>query len=232
MDMVIVHYTGMPDADLALNWLCGEEGQVSCHYFVFEDGRINQLVAEKDRAWHAGKSSWKGNIDINSHSVGIEIANRGHQHGYVDFPAVQMNSVVKLVQDIVQRNKIPNANILAHSDIAPTRKDDPGERFDWQLLYQAGLGNWIAPSSIIAGDNLEIGAKGEDVRRFQKMLHKLGFGIVINGEFDALTLACTKAFQRHYRQQKVDGIADPSTRDTLRRLLDKIDETGPVKVET
>ena len=218
--MVILHYTGMETADSALDWLCRVEAQVSCHYFVFEDGRIIQLVGEDKRAWHAGQSCWQGETDINSRSIGIEIANPGHQYGYVDFPGIQMDQVVRLVGDIVARHSVPAANILAHSDVAPMRKEDPGERFDWRKMHRAGLGNWVEPSPIISGPQLALGDCSKNVENFQTALGELGFELSINGEFDELTLCCTEAFQRHFRPGRVDGIADLSTIDTLNRLLD------------
>jgi len=220
--IVVLHYTGMKTAEGALDWLCREEAQVSCHYFVFEDGRIVQLVAENKRAWHAGKSCWRGERDINSRSIGIEIANPGHEFGYVDFPQKQMDGVVELVGDIFRRRKIPDANILAHSDIAPLRKEDPGERFDWRQLYEAGLGVWVEPAAIVVGRDMRLGDEGEQVQQYQMSLAKLGFEISASGEFDELTVACTQAFQRRYRQEKVDGVGDVSTVDTLRRLLERL----------
>ncbi len=221
LDMIIVHYTGMENSELALKWLCMEKSQVSCHYFIFEDGKINQLVAEEKRAWHAGKSCWQNETDINSRSIGIEIANPGHEFGYVKFPEKQMESVVALVCDICIRQKIPTSNILAHSDIAPLRKQDPGELFDWQLLHRAGIGNWVAACEIRSCDDHAL-VRGEcslAVKDLQCNLAKLGFEIEVSGEFDDLTEACVVAFQRRYRQYKVDGIADFSTVDTLKRLL-------------
>ncbi len=219
LDIIVLHYTGMKTAQGALDWLCREEAQVSCHYFVFEDGRIAQLVAEKYRAWHAGKSYWHGETDINSRSIGIEIANPGHEFGYVDFPDAQMKSVVALVSDIFLRRKIPAANILAHSDIAPMRKEDPGERFDWKMLHDAGLGNWFEPHPICKGDVLQLGDVGSKVADYRTMLRRYGFEIEADEKFDTFTQVCTTAFQRRYRQQCVDGIADISTIETLRKLL-------------
>ena len=126
LDMIILHYTGMKSALAALSWLCNEGAQVSCHYLIDEEGEITQLVAEEKRAWHAGQSCWKGVRDINSHSIGIEIVNPGHQYGYTDFPQTQMDAVVALVGDISQRHQIAPQNILAHSDVAPMRKRGPG----------------------------------------------------------------------------------------------------------
>lgn len=219
LDMIILHYTGMPTAQGALDWLCREEAQVSCHYFVFEDGRIVQLVGEEMRAWHAGNSCWQGEIDINSRSIGIEIANPGHEFGYADFPQMQMDEVVKLVGDIVERRKIPATNILAHSDIAPLRKEDPGERFDWKLLHDIGLGIWVEPIAIVEGEVMRLGDAGAQVEEFQKRLRRLGFKIAVNGQFDELTQACTVAFQRRFRQEQIDGVGDVSTVETLAKVL-------------
>ncbi|MCF6321015.1 MAG: N-acetylmuramoyl-L-alanine amidase [Rhizobiaceae bacterium] len=219
LNMIVLHYTGMKTAEAALAWLCDDEAQVSCHYFVFEDGRIAQLVAEEKRAWHAGKSCWQGERDINSRSIGIEISNRGHEYGYVDFPQVQMDSVIELVGDIVKRRNIPAANILAHSDVAPMRKEDPGERFDWRQLHEAGLGIWVEPAAIVAGGEMRLGDKGRQVQQFKAGLEKLGFEISPDDKFDELTAACTRAFQRRYRQERVDGVGDVSTVDTLERLI-------------
>lgn len=218
-EMVVLHYTGMKNGETALRRLCCRDAEVSSHYLIHENGEIVQLVAEEHRAWHAGQSCWKGISDINSCSIGIEIVNCGHEHGYRDFPDTQMASVVQLLGDIVARHQIQPANILAHSDIAPLRKQDPGELFDWQLLHKAGLGVWAEPAAIRPGKSLQIGQVGDGVLNYQLALQELGYEIEASGKFDDLTFACTTAFQRRYRQKKVDGIADISTIDTLNRLL-------------
>lgn len=217
-DMLILHYTGMPDGDQALNWLCVEESQVSCHYLVYEDGRIVQMVREDRRAWHAGKSIWHGHEDINSRSIGIEVVNPGHGHGYPDFPDGQMSAVVELSKDIVERHKILPNNVVAHSDIAPLRKSDPGEKFPWKLLFDNGIGNWIEPSAIKDGRFFQLGDSGQPVEALQSMLALYGYGIQTSGVYDELTKAVVIAFQRHFRPEKVDGIADASTIETLYRL--------------
>ena len=219
LDMVVLHYTGMKTAQGALDWLCAEEAQVSCHYFVFEDGRIAQLVAEKHRAWHAGNSYWHGECDINSRSIGIEIVNPGHEFGYVQFREAQMVAVVNLLKDIGTRRNIPKQNIVAHSDIAPTRKEDPGELFDWKRLYDAGLVHWIEPVEMGEGDILQLGEKSGAVKNYQRLLKNYGFEISASGEFDEMTAACTTAFQRRFRQGQVDGKCDASTLGTLKKLL-------------
>src|ERR1051325_2609849 len=131
LDMLLLHYTGMPNADEALQRLCDATSQVSSHYFVFEDGRVVQCVPEALRAWHAGQSSWGGLTDINSCSIGIEIANPGHGWRYDDFPEAQIAAVIALGRDILARQSIPASRVLGHSDVAPMRKDDPGEKFPW-----------------------------------------------------------------------------------------------------
>src|SRR5215475_4061097 len=130
--MLLLHYTGMPDAQIALQRLCQQDSEVSAHYVVFEDGRIVQCVPEARRAWHAGESSWAGETDINSCSIGIEIVNPGHEFGYPDFPLRQTAAVISLCKSIiVRRGPISGELILAHSDVAPARKQDPGEKFPW-----------------------------------------------------------------------------------------------------
>ena len=149
--MLVLHYTGMEREERALKWLCDPESSVSCHYLVFEDGRVAQLVDEADRAWHAGKSFWAGETDINSRSIGIEIANPGHQYGYSGFPDAQMDAVIALCREILGRHPIPPQRVLAHSDIAPARKEDPGELFPWDRLHAEGIGHWVLPEPIGRG---------------------------------------------------------------------------------
>ena len=147
-DMLLLHYTGMPRTDEALAWLCDPASSVSCHYFVFEDGRVVQIVPEARRAWHAGAASWGADRDINSCSIGVEIANPGHDGGLPPFPAPQIAAVTALGRDIVGRWSIPPERVLAHSDVAPGRKQDPGERFPWAELNGAGLGHWVQPAPV------------------------------------------------------------------------------------
>lgn len=218
-DILLLHYTGMPSAASALKWLCNPESKVSSHYFVDEDGTITQLVPESVRGHHAGVSSWEGTTDINSRSIGIEIVNPGHEHGYRDFPDEQIDAVIKLCSDIVVRQKIKPMHVLAHSDVAPTRKQDPGERFPWEPLYEAGIGHWIAPVAIGDGALLQPGDSGAAVSAMQAALKEYGYGIPVSGEFDELTAAVVTAFQRHFRPGRVDGVADHSTLRTLERLL-------------
>jgi N-acetylmuramoyl-L-alanine amidase len=219
-DMILLHYTGMTDADSALALLCAAGSKVSAHYFVFEDGRIVQMVPENRRAWHAGRSEWAGETDINSCSIGIEIANPGHDHGYPDFPKRQIAAVTALCRSIQTRNAIAPLRVLAHSDVAPARKQDPGEKFPWHTLYESGVGHWVKPAPLTNfGQVLAPGSRGDAVVALQKSLHEYGYGIEASGDYDPLTVEVVTAFQRHFRPERVDGHGDPSTRSTLQELL-------------
>lgn len=221
-DMLLLHYTGMPEGEKALKWLCMEVSKVSCHYFVFEDGRIVQSVPESKRAWHAGVSSWQGEEDNNSRSIGIEISNPGHEHGYVPFADSQIEAVIKLSNDICARNNIVPERVLAHSDIAPSRKEDPGELFPWDQLYAAGIGHWVPEEPLGDGRFFQLGEQGEPIAALQSMFAIYGYGLDVNGIFDEKTQDVVTAFQRHYRQSKVDGVADASTIATLHHLIKKL----------
>lgn len=218
-DMLVLHYTGMESAERAIAWLCSSHSRVSCHYLVDEEGRITQMVGEEMRAWHAGQSLWLGESDTNSRSIGIEIHNPGHQLGYPDFPGVQMQAVIALCTDILGRHVIPPRNVLAHSDVAPLRKIDPGEKLDWAKLHHAGIGHWVEAAAVSGGPLLHAGDKGQAVEELQAALARYGYGIEVTGEYDKLTRAVVNAFQRHFRPARVDGVADRSTVETLKRLL-------------
>jgi N-acetylmuramoyl-L-alanine amidase len=219
-DMILLHYTGMTDAALALDRLCTVGSEVSAHYLVFEDGRVVQMVPEGRRAWHAGASFWAGETDINSCAIGVEIANPGHDFGYPDFPKRQIAAVTALCRSIQTRNTIRPERMLAHSDVAPSRKQDPGEKFPWQTLWDSGVGHWVTPDPISeAGPKLSLGDRGEAVSSIQDLLSQYGYGVIISGDYDTATHDVVKAFQRHFRPERVDGIADASTRATLTVLL-------------
>jgi N-acetylmuramoyl-L-alanine amidase len=209
----------MDTATKALHWLTTQESEVSCHYLVDEQGAITQMVDENKRAWHAGAGSWHGVEDVNSRSIGVEIQNPGHTNGYVDFPRVQMVAVTELCRDIISRHKIEPRDVLAHSDIAPARKIDPGERFDWGFLHQHGVGHWVAPEPLSGGSFLQQGDQGDAVLALQSLLKHYGYEIQLNSFFDEATKLAVAAFQRHFRQAKVDGVADQSTVATLHKLL-------------
>lgn len=217
--MLIMHYTGLPTVDRAIDVLSRPDCKVSCHYVVDEDGRIVQMVAEEARAWHAGVSYWAGETDINSVSIGIEIQNPGHVLGYSEFPAKQMHAVARLARDIIARHEIPAERVLAHSDVAPGRKIDPGEKFDWAWLAEQGVGKWVAPAPTDTGDcGLTLGARGPDVDRARALLSGYGYKIDPRGAFDPDMQTVVKAFQLHFRQARPDGRLDRSTLDTLARL--------------
>ncbi len=218
-DMIVLHYTGMQTAASAEAWLCDPVSEVSSHYLIRDDGSVVQMVRESDRAWHAGRGSWKGRGDINSCSIGIEIANPGHANGYPDFTTVQIEAVIALCSDICGRHTIARERVLAHSDTAPGRKIDPGEKFPWATLAAAGIGHYVEPVPIAAGRALSEGDRGEAVETLQSMLALYGYGVEINGFFDVATAAVVAAFQRHFRPERVDGIADQATGETLHRLL-------------
>jgi N-acetylmuramoyl-L-alanine amidase len=214
VDMLLLHYTGMQSAAAACDWLCNPQSGVSCHYLIDRDGMITQMVGEEMRAWHAGASFWAGETDTNSRSIGIEIDNPGHTLGYVDFPAVQMAAVIALARDILSRHDINPRNVLAHSDVAPGRKIDPGERFDWGLLGEEGIGHWVPPAAA-CDEPLD-----EDrIVELQRLLSAYGYGIEVTGIYDEQTRKVLDAFQRHFRPAKVDGLPDLSTLETARHLV-------------
>jgi N-acetylmuramoyl-L-alanine amidase len=218
-DMIVLHYTGMNDGLNALARLREPSSKVSCHYLIFEDGSVVQLVPEARRAWHAGVSAWKGETDINAHSIGIEIVNPGHDLGYPDFTEPQITSVISLCRDLIARLPVPPDHVLAHSDVAPARKNDPGEKFPWRRLFDAGIGLWVEPRPIANGPTLAFGDKSDAVSKLQTSLKTYGYGIPVTGQYDRMTRIVVTAFQRHFRPARVDGIADLSTVETLRSLL-------------
>ncbi|TDR88144.1 N-acetylmuramoyl-L-alanine amidase [Enterovirga rhinocerotis] len=221
-DMLLLHYTGMPTAAGALARLCDATASVSAHYLVFEDGRVLQLVPEGRRAWHAGAGSWAGETDINSCSIGIEIVHPGHAGGLPPYPEAQIASVAALSGDIVRRWSIRPERVLAHSDVAPSRKEDPGENFPWANLHGAGVGHWTDPAPIRDGRVFAAGDQGPSIEALQALFALYGYPIELNGIFDETTTAVVTAFQRHFRQERVDGRVDASTIATLRALIETL----------
>lgn len=217
VDMLVLHYTGMESGQAALERMTDAEAEVSAHYMVWEDGRIAQMVGEDKRAWHAGVSSWQGDGDLNSRSIGIEIVNGGHDWPLADgalppFPKAQIDGVIELCQGILTRWDIPQNRIVGHSDIAPLRKDDPGEHFPWAALAEAGVG--FAPIAAksdalnLIGRGLGLTDKGTAVERLQRSLIAIGYGLEGTGTYDALTQKTVTAFQRRWVQDRVSGDAD------------------------
>ena len=214
LDMLVLHYTGMKDGPTALARMQDlNEPRVSAHYMVEEDGRVFQLVAEDKRAWQAGRSWWRGDEDINSRSIGVEIVNGGHDFGLPPFPDAQIEAVIALCQGILGRWAIPPERIVAHSDIAPDRKEDPGERFPWKRLADAGIGLWPQPARpepwMTHGATL--GDAGVTVEGLQRALAAIGYRIVVTGVFDENTAAVVRAFQRRWRPERINGEGDTET---------------------
>lgn len=218
-DMIVLHYTGMETGEAAEGWLCDPTSEVSCHYLVHEDGRVVQMVREADRAWHAGRSSWHGATDINSLSIGIEIVNPGPLAGHPPFAEAQIEAVSALCLDVSTRLDIPKERILAHSDVAPGRKVDPGPAFPWEQLHARGIGHLPARVQIAAVDPIAPGEEGAQVECVQSMLNLYGYGIEITGRFDAWTRTVVEAFQLHFRRRKVDGVVDAETHALLTALV-------------
>jgi N-acetylmuramoyl-L-alanine amidase len=217
-DMIVLHYTGMASGPAALERLRDPEAKVSAHYLIEEDGRLFSLVAEERRAWHAGVSFWKGQRDVNAVSIGVELVNPGHEFGYRAFPMPQIAVLIGLLDDIRGRWSVPDARIVGHSDVAPERKQDPGELFPWARLAGAGHGLWVEPPAA-PGAPLGVGDEGTGVFALQAGLTRLGYDSAPSGRYDAATATVVTAFQRHWRPARVDGVADGETRARLVHLL-------------
>ena len=199
IDILLLHYTGMTSAQAALDRLCDPAAEVSCHWLIEEDGTVWQLVDERSRAWHAGLATWAGDTDINSRSIGIELVNPGHEFGYRPFPQEQMRSLAALARDIVTRHPIPPHRVIGHSDVAPDRKTDPGELFDWAWLASQSVGLWPADQGM--PPSLDPAA---DLRR-------IGYHVDEAGPSPAVITA----FQRHFLPSHLSGTLDKTTRDRL-----------------
>jgi N-acetylmuramoyl-L-alanine amidase len=217
--ILLLHYTGLASVAKAIDWLTRPESKVSAHYVIDEAGSVTQMVAEDMRAWHAGAAVWAGETDINSLSIGIEVHNAGHEQGLPDFPEAQVAMLEALCRDIIARHAIRPERVLAHSDVAPTRKIDPGEKFPWARLSAAGVGHWVTPEPVNWADpGMARDAAGPLIAAVQTKLAAYGYGIEATGGFDPRTEFVVKAFQRHFRPERVDGLIDQSTITTLERL--------------
>jgi N-acetylmuramoyl-L-alanine amidase len=217
IDLLVLHYTGMQSAEAALGWLCDPVARVSAHYLVDEDGTIWRLVPEERRAWHAGVSYWQGETALNAVSIGVEIVNPGHEWGYRAFPEPQMQAVETLCLDIVARRRIPAHRIVGHSDIAPTRKSDPGELFDWPRLARARLGLWPEP---VAELHRRRGHGVGIVERARALadLARIGYQVEPGNVEPALA-----AFQRRFRPERWDGRLDGETSGRLTEVAQLYD---------
>lgn len=202
VSMLVLHYTGMESAEAALDRLADPVARVSAHYVVLEDGGVIRMVEEDKRAWHAGVSRWRGRTDINAASVGIEIVNGGHEFGLPAYPDAQMEAVIALSRALLARHAIPPVNVVGHSDIAPERKTDPGERFDWGRLAEAGVGVFPdGPARPAPKTETKAG----------RLLEEIGYGISWDGAGPADFSTVLTAFQRRYRPSRVDGGLDGET---------------------
>lgn len=219
VDMLLFHYTGMETPEEAFARLRDPQAKVSAHYVIEENGNVTRMVDESRRAWHAGESSWMRETDINACSIGIELINPGHQFGYRAFPEAQMAAAEVLAARIVSRYTIAPQRVLGHSDVAPIRKSDPGELFDWQRLAAKGIGLWPDEIGKAEWAVLKLGDSGAGVGKLQEDLFTLGYNIEVSGAYGAPTTVIVSAFQRHFRQTQVDGIADRETRATLAAVL-------------
>jgi N-acetylmuramoyl-L-alanine amidase len=217
-DMIVLHYTGMISGEAALARLRDAAAKVSAHYLVEEDGRVFALVPEARRAWHAGLGFWRGERNINAVSIGVEIVNPGHEFGYRPFPDAQIAAVIDLLGDIRSRWTVPDERLLGHSDVAPNRKTDPGELFPWKELAEAGHGLWAEPSDA-PGAALGDGDEGLGVLALQSALARFGYDCPKTGRYDSDLATIVRAFQRHWRPEQVDGVADGGTRARLMALL-------------
>ena len=202
--MLVLHYTGMKDGPSAIDRLANPESGVSAHYVVAEDGQVVHMVREEQRAHHAGRSYWRGVTDVNSASIGIEIVNPGHEWGYRPFPQEQMSALIPLVAEIVRTYSIEPRNVVGHSDVAPARKEDPGELFDWASLAKLGLA--------VPRPRKRLIDPGWSDAAFLLALGRYGYGID-DGR------AAVVAFQRRFRPENIDGIVDGESRAILWSLL-------------
>ena len=221
VDTLVLHYTGMVSAEAALARLTDAAGQGQ-RALVHRGGRHPLAAGARGapRLARRAVSEWRGRRSVNDVSIGIELVNPGHEHGYRPFPSAQMGALVDLARAVVARHPIDPRNVVAHSDIAPTRRQDPGELFDWACLAQAGIGLWPGEGEGPAQDRppLRQGDRGAAVRQQQERLREVGYGIVVDGDFGAATAAVVRAFQRHFRQARVDGAIDGDTAAVLDRV--------------
>lgn len=223
IDALILHYTGMITGEAARERLLDPAAEVSSHYLVWEDGRVEQLVAEADRAWHAGRSFWAGERDMNARSIGIEIVNGGHDFGCPPYPDAQIRATIDLCRDICARRNIPPHRILGHSDVAPARKQDPGEHFPWRRLADAGVGLWVdVDLGDVASHELDT------AERLQTALAAYGYECPRSGRRDAETQDALTAFLRHFAPAGLDPVRDQTFRTRLAlRVLSALQDLRP-----
>lgn len=220
---LVLHYTGMETGQAALERLCDPDAGVSAHYLVEEDGRIFQLVDEAERAWHAGVGTWKGQDDMNSASVGVEIVNGGHDFGLPPFPDAQIDAVIALSRHVIERHGISASHVIGHSDMAPARKQDPGERFPWDRLADQGVGAF--PRTVPKGEGMalhQIADASDGIAHLRRDLSQIGYGVSPEGVFDRELEAVITAFQRRYRPWRIDGVVDQQTKARIGQVLEGV----------
>jgi len=209
---IIFHYTGMKSEKAAIKKLTDSKSEVSCNYFIKKNGEIITMVPDLYIAWHAGKSLWKKYQSLNKNSIGIEITNPGHRHGYNRFSNSQIKSLIKLSRSLIKKYKINLKNILGHSDIAPERKKDPGEKFPWEYLAKKNIGFWHSLNKKLLFKNRKIKIDSNQKKIFIKNLIKIGYPIQKSKKLEAYSKKnlnlITKAFQRRFRQDLISGIID------------------------
>ena len=209
INFIVIHYTGMQSERACIERLISTQSKVSAHYLVNRQGNITKMVDEKNIAWHAGKSKWKNITNLNNRSIGIELVNKGHQFGYEKFPKNQIANLILLCRDLMKKYKIKSSNILGHSDIAPLRKKDPGEKLPWQFLSKKKIGFWHnINKKNITNQNL---SKNDSRKFFFNNLYKIGYRYFDKKKLSKLDSKIIKAFQRRFRQNKVDGLIDRET---------------------
>lgn len=225
IDVLVMHYTGMKSGAEALSRMCDPAAQVSAHYMVDEEGVVYQMVDELKRAWHAGISCWKGRASLNHTSIGIEIVNPGHEWGYRPFTEPQMHSVLALSKVILSRHDIPPENVVGHSDIAPNRKEDPGELFDWKWLAANGVGVWPDVDSVRGSSDILVAPyeEGSDVAFVQRRLAEYGYHIRVDGFYGPKMESVVKSFKRHFVPEHLntqwDKLADARI-DALLKIIE------------
>jgi N-acetylmuramoyl-L-alanine amidase len=226
IDLLVLHYTGMKNGKEALDKMCDPVAKVSAHYMVDRDGSVVNLVSEDKRAWHAGISCWQGMSSLNDTSLGIEIVNPGHEWGYIPFTDEQMASVTVLCKEVMARHGIEARNVVGHSDIAPSRKEDPGELFDWKGLALEGIGLWPDVKKMRKSDEtlIALGSEDIDVGRIQKMLLDYGYHIRVDGYYGSKTEDVVRGFKRHYVTEHLNVSWDRLADARLKRLLEMVGE--------
>jgi N-acetylmuramoyl-L-alanine amidase len=221
--VIVIHYTGMQSEREALNRLCDLKSKVSSHFFINKNGKIYNLVKENKVAWHAGKSCWRNFKNLNKNSIGIELANKGHEFGYTSFKKKQISSLIIVIKNIIKKYKIEKKNIVGHSDIAPLRKMDPGEKFPWKSLAKKNIGIWhnIKKNQLKDYRKIKINDKKEKIN-FIKNLNKIGYCLSVNTNNKNLYNKNLKAFQRHFRGELVNGILDKECTIIAEKLSKKL----------